>query len=143
MTIDCALSGTTKAVCDETVSMPSLTPAPSASSEPRDNVLSHPQSTIATLTGSDLPPFQKVVITAGLSNLKAAGAQTTGSATSGMGSTASGSGVKSTASNSGAGSTASSSGSTAKSSSGALVQEPVWVVGMGGMLAVGLAAFAL
>lgn len=111
------------------------TPGPSDSAT-SNYVDALPASSVATLSGSDLPPYQQVVITAGLSNLKAAGASSTGSATAAGNSGTSGSAT------SGGSSTASSTGS-AKSSSGTLVPETALVMGMIGMLAVSLTAFAL
>ena len=78
-------------------------------------------------------PYQQVVLTAGLSHLKPSNASSTASAVSSksghMGGTSTG--------------TASGSKSTSKPTSGAMVMEPALGLGVVGMIAIGLAAFAL
>ena len=147
VTVDCVLSGTTQAVCSGTApgSAPTAIASAAASATATGGSggdQNFPAQTTATLQGSDYPPFQQVVITAGLSNLKASGsssssASTTGSATSkGASSGASSGSGSSTA-------TGSSSSSTAQKTSGAGLAEPVLAFGAAGMIAVGIAAFAL
>lgn len=126
LTFNCAFTGSNQASWVVTASGSATTAAPNAT----DNF--KPLST-ETFSGSNPPPYQQVVLTAGLSKFNSSRASSTGRA------------VSTTSGHTGGSSTATASGgkSTSKSSSGAMVMEPALALGAAGMLAVGLAAYAL